>query len=120
MKQSRSRHSLYLFAITLLLPFFLVAILVCTSLVSLCQRKKSAGKRPQQRFRKSRLHRGSPSKPAAPDMRQAKTLLGADKDFYLYYDENWQKGGEPFYCARIDYTVSDHLLTCENSLLQDR
>ena len=46
-------------------------------------------------------------------MQQAKTLLGADKDYHLYYDENWQKGGEPIYCAHIDYMISDHLLTAK-------
>ena len=39
MKQIRSRHSLYLFAITLLLSFFLVAILVCTSLFLFAREK---------------------------------------------------------------------------------
>ena len=112
MKQIRSRHSLYLFAITLLLSFFLVAILVCTSLFLFAREKNQQANALSSASVKV-VSIADTIKACAPDMQQAKTLLGADKDFYLYYDENWQKSGEPIYCAHIDYTISDHLLTAK-------
>lgn len=38
-------------------------------------------------------------------------LLGANEAFEIYYDSDWQPGGRRVYCAAVDLSIKDDLLT---------
>ncbi len=110
MRRLHSGRSIFLFELALLFSLFMIAVLISTGLF-LSSREKSAQAEALSNASAQSVSIADTIKACGSDIRQAKTLLGADENFDLYYSEDWQRNGKAVYRAHVDYTIENHLLT---------
>lgn len=110
--RSSSGRSLFLLEIVLLFSFFLISVLICTGLFLFSAEKSEQAEALSNASIQS-VSIADTIKACGSNIQQAKSILGADNNFNLYYDQDWQTGREKVYYAHVDYTISNNLLTAE-------
>lgn len=110
MKNNNSGRSLFLLEIGILLLFFIISAVVCVTLFVYSHEKNNDANDLNSAAVKA-VSIADTIKSCKQDLNEAKELLGADSEFRVYYDENWQTGGENVYQAAISCKINDLLLT---------
>lgn len=117
MKKNSSGRSLFLLEIGVLMLFFIISAVVCVTLFVYSHEKNNDANDLNSAAVKA-VTIADTIKACKNDLDEAKSLLGADAGFRIYYDEDWQTGGEKNYQAIISCKRNDLLLTADITFIR--
>lgn len=117
MSRKASGRSLFTMEIVILFVFFVISMVVCVSLfVSASSKNQQANDLNSAAVKAVTV--ADTIKACGKDIAQAKNLLNADADFNIYYDSNWNTGGEKVYKAAVTYQIENGMLIAQIQFLR--